>query len=93
MDTQKIQSVRPVGGFTLELVFDDGHLYQLDFKPLIKSRRDPLHLPLLNVPTFKKVFCNGLTIEWPTGLDICPDALRRWCEAGKIIQEDMLSIA
>jgi len=26
-------------------------------------------------------------------LDICPDALRRWCEAGEIIQEDMLSIA
>jgi nucleoside-diphosphate-sugar epimerase len=74
-------------------VEDVGHLYQLDFKPLIKSRRDPLHLPLLNVPTFKKVFCNGLTIEWPTGLDICPDALRRWCEAGEIIQEDILSIA
>jgi len=36
---------------------------------------------------FQEVKVNGLTIEWPTGLDFCPDGLRYCCEVGRICSD------
>ncbi len=36
---------------------------------------------------FQEVKVNGLTIEWPTGLDFCPDGLRYYCEVGRICSD------
>jgi hypothetical protein len=55
----------------LWLAFSDGFSGEVEL-PL--SEGDPL----LNV--FDQVQLNGLTTEWPGGIDYCPDTLRRWCE-------------
>lgn len=44
-------------------------------------------IPLAGDAALQAVFaearCNGLTVEWPGGIDYCPDALRGLVEAQK----------
>jgi hypothetical protein len=55
---------------------------------MISGREDALHAPLHEVAYFKQAYVNGLTVEWPNGLDVCPDGLRLWCEAGRVAPEE-----
>ena len=61
----------------LRLLFSDGFCGDIDLSPSFESID-----PLRNADFFSQVSTNGLTIEWPGGIDYCPDTLREWCEAG-----------
>jgi len=64
--------MRVTGPTRLWLAFSDGFSGEVDI-PLAAG--DPL------IPVFDQAICNGLTVEWPGGIDYCPDTLRLWCEA------------
>ncbi len=69
----RVTSVKPVRDFILEITFKDGRSFTLDFRPMVESESGWLYDGLKNPEVFQKVKLNGLTIEWPTGLDFCPD--------------------
>lgn len=87
MTPNRVQTVRHVTGYILAIGFSDASVFEINLEPMLLGRNDSLHAPLLDIESFKNARANGLTIEWSTGLDVCPDELRRWCEAGKVIQE------
>jgi hypothetical protein len=70
--------------YILEIGFTDGKTFSLDFEPMVLNSKDDLTKPLARPEVFQQASCNGLTVEWPTGLDICPDGLREWCELGRV---------
>ena len=70
------------GDSQLRLLFSDGFSGEIDLSPSFE-RIDPLRDPKF----FAQVTTNGLTIEWPGGIDYCPDTLRQWCEAGRVQSE------
>ncbi len=41
---------------------------------MVKKAKNML-LSLKNIDYFKKVKCDGITISWPNGVDLCPDVL------------------
>ena len=65
------------GSSQLRLLFSDGFCGEIDLSPSFESKD-----PLRDACFFAQVSTNGLTIEWPGGIDYCPDTLREWCEAG-----------
>ncbi len=73
--------------FELEITFKDGKSFTLDFRPMIESESGWLYDDLKNPDVFQKVKVNGLTLEWSTGLDFCPDGLRYCCEVGRICSD------
>ena len=87
MKLNRVSSVRYLDRYRLRICFADGAEFTLDFAAMLEGHNDPLHAPLKNPDIFRQVQTNGLTLEWPTGLDICPDGLRQWCEAGKVLPE------
>jgi hypothetical protein len=90
MIPQRVTNIKHVRDYLLNIRFADGAEFTFDFWPMIQAATDPLHAPLRDLATFRQVAVNGLTIEWPTGLDVCPDGLRRWCEAGRILPEESI---
>ena len=78
--TMKITDIRYLGEYTVQLTFGDGYVGALDLAPAL-SENDPLRHP----ETFLLGTSNGLTIEWPGGIDFCPDVLRFWCEKGQVL--------
>ena len=83
----RVTAVRPLGDFLLEITFDDGAVFQLDFRPMVESESGWLYAPLKDPAVFQQVKVNELTLEWPTGLDFCPDGLRYCCEAGRLCSD------
>ena len=80
----RVNSVSHQQNYILEIGFADGRCFQLDFEPMVLNSQDELTKPLAKPELFRQAACNGLTVEWPTGLDICPDGLREWCERGRV---------
>lgn len=83
----RVTAVRPLGDFVLEITFDDGAAFRLDFRPMIETESGWLYDDLKNPEVFQQVKVNELTLEWPTGLDFCPDGLRYCCEIGRICSD------
>ena len=69
-----IKNVEYMEDYKLKLFFDDGKVKILDFENRLKEAKN-MFLPLKNISYFKKVKCDGTTILWPNGLDLCPDVL------------------
>lgn len=72
----RIESVKPLGGFTVHLVFTDGFEKDVDLEPLLHG---PLFEPMRrHVNVFRQVFVDPLseTLIWQNGADIDPDVLR-----------------
>ncbi len=65
-----------LGEYSLELVFSDGKRGTVDLKSRIVGRGG-IYQPLENPEFFRQVHVNNDsgTVEWPNGLDICPDLL------------------
>ncbi|MCK9590132.1 MAG: DUF2442 domain-containing protein [Terrimicrobiaceae bacterium] len=76
----RITGINILHGFAMKLTFSDGFSAEIDLGPAL-APDDPLRDPAL----FLQGKPNGLTVEWPGGIDFCPDVLRVWCEAGKVL--------
>lgn len=80
----RVLTATVTGDSRLRLHFSDGFSGEIDLFPSFQ-KTDPLRDPEF----FSQVTTNGLTIEWPGGIDYCPDTLREWCEAGSIRPESV----
>jgi len=69
-----VKKVEYVEEYNLKLHFDDGSIKLVNLENMLKNAKN-MFLPLLDVNYFKKVKCDGTTICWPNGLDLCPDVL------------------
>jgi hypothetical protein len=78
----RLSGVDFLGGYLLRLSFPDGLSAELNLEPALEPD-DILRQPEL----FRQGKLNGLTLEWPGGIDFCPDVLHLWCEAGRVLSE------
>jgi hypothetical protein len=71
---ERIVKVQVLKGFSLRLTFDDGFVRTVDLEPLMAG---PVFVPLRDRRRFREVRVNEKfgCIEWPNGVDLCPDAL------------------
>lgn len=76
----RISNIDFLGAYSVKLAFSDGFVAAIDLEPALRAD-DPLRDPCL----FVQGKTNGLTIEWPGGIDFCPDVLRIWGEAGRVL--------
>jgi hypothetical protein len=44
--------------------------------------------PLGEERFFARAFIDHGVLTWPNGYDVCPDVLRTWCEAGRILSAE-----
>ena len=70
----KIRKVKHLEDYRLELHFDDRCIKVVDLEKILKKAKN-MFLPLKNIDYFKQVRCDGITINWPNGVDLCPDVL------------------
>jgi hypothetical protein len=72
----RVQRVRHVRDYRLELSFADGTTRELDLGSRIAGRGGVFQ-PLEDVEFFKQVRMDSEagTIVWPNGVDFCPDVL------------------
>lgn len=74
--SQRIVRVEYVDGYKLKLTFSNRKTKLVDLGNMLKKAKNML-LPLVDIDYFKKVECDGITICWPNGVDLCPDVLYR----------------
>jgi hypothetical protein len=67
-----VTKTKYVGGYLIEVKFNDGTKKVIDFEPWLTG---PIFRPLKNKDYFKKFFIDGPTIAWPNGADIAPETL------------------
>ena len=74
--TPRIKNVRHVQDYRLELTFTDGSVGEIDLRERVVGRGG-VFLPLEDPAYFAKVKVDPEvgTIEWPNGVDFCPDVL------------------
>ncbi len=60
--------------YTIKLYFNNKKIKIVNLDYLIKKATNML-LPLVDLECFKQVKCDGTTIYWPNGVDLCPDVL------------------
>ncbi len=81
----KIIEIKLLGDYLLLLKFNDGEVKIIDFKPLIGLG---ISAQLLDKEYFKLVAIdNGGGIEWPNGMDFCPNFLKEHVSTDGIIHE------
>ena len=70
---KKIISFKVLEDYRIWMQFQDGHAKIIDFRPLIGSG---VSAPLLEKDFFDQVAIdNGGGLEWPNGMDFCPNYL------------------
>lgn len=69
-----VKKVEYLEEYKLKLHFDDRSVKMVDLENMLKNAKNML-LPLINIDYFKQVTCDGTTISWPNGVDLCPDVL------------------
>ena len=74
MSMNRIVTAKPLPGYRLKVVFNDGLNGIFDVEP---ERRGGVFLKLLDKKTFNAVTVNPDfgCVEWPGGVDLCPDAM------------------
>ena len=88
-----IKSIRPVGGFRVRAVFQDGFIGEVDLAPLVNRARGPLLEALRDPDLFERAFVDEGSAAWPNGYDICPDVLRYYCELGRVCSDEEMNAA
>ncbi len=75
----RVEQVRHLGEYRLELRFTDGTVGELDFRERIVGRGG-VFAPLQDTRFFEQVRVDqeAGTIVWPNGVDFCPDVLYSW---------------
>lgn len=69
---RRVVWVRPLDGYALDLVFDNGERRIFDCSPLLDFG---VFGDLANSSYFRKIRVRDGTIVWPHEQDICPDIL------------------
>jgi hypothetical protein len=69
-----IKKVKHLEDYKLELHFDNKSIKVVNLANFLKAAKN-MFVPLLDIQYFKKVECDGTTICWPNGVDLCPDVL------------------
>ena len=82
----KIVRVKPLGGYRLELVFNDGAKGAFDFS-WIFDLVGPMKEPLRDEAYFTRVFLENGALSWPNGFDLSPWNVRRRMEATGVLSE------
>ena len=79
----KIISYKILDQFHILLQFQDGETKTINFKPLIGKGISAL---LLDTEYFKKVTIDiGGGLEWPNGMDFCPNFLKDYSSKSEVI--------
>ena len=76
----RVTGIKYLSEYAVRLTFSDGFTAEIDLSPAL-AENDPLR----DSEKFHQGAPNGLTIEWPGGIDFCPDVLRLWCEKGHVL--------
>jgi Protein of unknown function (DUF2442) len=85
----KIVSVKPLGGYRLELAFADGAHGAHDFS-WVFERIGPMNEPLRDQNYFARVFLENGALAWPNGFDLSPwNVQRRMEEAGQLKAQEI----
>lgn len=74
-----IKKVEYLDSYRLKLHFDDRKVKVVSLENMLKKAKNML-LPLTKLDYFKLVKCDGITIYWPNGVDLCPDMLYKMGE-------------
>ena len=74
MECHKVKKVEYLKDYKLKLKFNDRKTKIVDLWPRIKNAKGIMK-PLKNIEYFKQVSCDGITVLWPNGVDLCPDSL------------------
>ena len=74
-----VKKVEYLEEYKLKLSFNDRHVKIVNLDDMLKDAKNML-APLANLSYFKKVKCDGTTIFWPNGVDLCPDVLYKMGE-------------
>ncbi len=69
-----VKKVEYLEEYRLKLYFDDRSVKVVDLEDMLKKAKN-MFLPLRDIGYFKQVRCDGTTISWPNGVDLCPDVL------------------
>jgi len=64
--------VKPFEKYKLLITFDNNEQRIFDFEPYLS---DSFFVPLRDMSIFNSVKISPISIEWPNGIDICPDEL------------------
>jgi hypothetical protein len=70
----RIKKVEYLSEYKLKLQFDGGQTKEVNLEGMLKNAKN-MFLQLKDIAYFKKVECDGYSICWPNGIDICPDVL------------------
>lgn len=72
----KVIDYKVQGNYQIWMQFQDGESKVIDFQPLIGKG---ISAPLLDKDFFKLVSIdNGGGLEWPNGMDFCPNYLKEY---------------
>ena len=82
--SRRVKKVQYTAGYTLKLLFDNGKNKIVDLADIVRTGQN-LIAQLQDVQYFKRVKCDGFSVVWPNGIDLCPDALYKM---GKDIPEN-----
>jgi len=69
-----VKKVQYLEEYKIKLSFDDKSVKVIDLEKMLKNAKN-MFLPLKDIDYFKQVKCDGTTIIWPNGVDLCPDVL------------------
>ncbi len=70
---RRVVSVRPLDGYSLAIVFDDGTHGVVSLKDRLFG---PVFEPLRDPAVFRQVFVDEFgAVSWPNGADLAPDAI------------------
>lgn len=70
----EVKKAKYLEGYRIRLLFDNGITKVVDLEDFLKNAKYML-APLKELNYFKQVKCDGTTICWPNGVDLCPDVL------------------
>ena len=84
----RLKTIRPNGDYRVAFAYEDGLAAELDFAAYLDGRLGPMLEPLREPTFFTQAFIDHGVLTWPNGYDICPDVLRVWCEAGRILPSE-----
>ena len=83
----KVINVKYLGDYTLQIGFSDGEFKRIDFRPFIGKG---LSAALLDKAYFQLVAIDqGGGIEWPNGMDFCPNYLKEYVGEEKNLAKSM----